>query len=48
MKPTLWMSCVKLRFLSFDSDSNARVLAASCRLKIYPELTAQEKGRVIR
>ena len=26
------------RFLSFDSDSNARVLAASCRLKVYPEL----------
>ena len=36
------------RFLSFDNDSNARVLAASCRLKVYPELTAQEKGRVAR
>ena len=36
------------RFLSFDNDSNARVLAVSCRLKVYPELTAQEKGRVIR
>lgn len=36
------------RFLSFDDDSNARVLAASCRLKVYPDLSAQEKGRVIR
>lgn len=35
-------------FLSFDNDSNARVLAASCRLKVYPELTAQEKARVLR
>jgi predicted nucleic acid-binding protein len=36
------------RFLSFDNDSNARVLAASCRLRVYPELTALEKGRVPR
>ena len=36
------------RFLSFDSHSNARVLAASCRLKVYPDLTVQEKGRVVR
>jgi predicted nucleic acid-binding protein len=36
------------RFLSFDNDSNARALAVSCRLKVYPELTAREKGRVIR
>ena len=36
------------RFLSFDNDSNARVLAVSCRLKIYPELTAQEKAQVVR
>jgi predicted nucleic acid-binding protein len=36
------------RFLSFDNDSNARVLAASCRMKVYPELSAQEKGRVVR
>jgi len=35
------------RFLSFDSDSNARVLAVSCHLKVYPELTTQEKGRVV-
>ena len=34
------------RFLSFDNDSNARVLAASCRLKVYPELTVPEKGRL--
>ena len=36
------------RFLSFDNDSNARVLAVSCRLKVYPDLTSQEKGRVVR
>jgi predicted nucleic acid-binding protein len=34
------------RFLSFDTNSNARVLAVSCRLKVYPELTAQEKALV--
>lgn len=36
------------RFLSFDSNSNARVLAASARLKVWPELSAEEKARVIR
>lgn len=36
------------RFLSFDNDSNCRVLAASCRLKVYPELTSSEKTRVVR
>ena len=36
------------RFLSFDNDSNARALAASCRLKVFPELTTQERGRVVR
>jgi predicted nucleic acid-binding protein len=36
------------RFLSFDTDSNARVLAASCRLAVYPDLSLQEKGRVLR
>ncbi len=36
------------RFLSFDNDSNARALAVSCRLKVYPDLTAHEKGRVVR
>jgi predicted nucleic acid-binding protein len=36
------------RFLSFDNDSNARVLAVSCRLKVYPDLTVQERGRVVR
>ena len=34
-------------FLSFDTNSNARVLAASARLKVYPELTPQEKAKVI-
>jgi len=36
------------RFLSFDSASNARVLAVSCRLAVYPDLTSGEKARVIR
>jgi predicted nucleic acid-binding protein len=36
------------RFLSFDSDSNARTLAANCRLKVYPELTASERARVVK
>jgi predicted nucleic acid-binding protein len=36
------------RFLSFDNDANARALAASCRLKVYPELTAEERGRLVR
>jgi predicted nucleic acid-binding protein len=35
------------RFLSFDTNSNARVLAASCRLKVFPNLTSEEKGRVV-
>ena len=33
-------------FLSFDSSSNARVLAASCRLKVFPELTPTERRRL--
>ena len=36
------------RFLSFDTDSSARVLAVCCRLKVYPDLTLAEKERVIR
>jgi predicted nucleic acid-binding protein len=36
------------RFLSFDNDSNARVLAVHCRLKVYPDLSTQEKARVNR
>ena len=35
-------------FLSFDTNSNARVLAASARLKVFPALTPQEKGKVVR
>jgi len=35
-------------FLSFDTNSNARVLAASCRLKVFPELNREEKARVVR
>jgi predicted nucleic acid-binding protein len=42
------LHCGCTRFLSFDSESNARVLAASCRLKVYPDLTVQEKGRIVR
>lgn len=33
-------------FLSFDTNSNARVLAASARLKVYPPLRPIEKGSV--
>lgn len=32
-------------FLSFDTRSQARVLASKCRLKVYPELSAEEKRR---
>jgi predicted nucleic acid-binding protein len=42
------LHCGCTKFLSFDNDSNARVLAASFRLKVYPDLSAEEKGRVIR
>ena len=35
-------------FLSFDTNSNARILAASARLKVYPELSPAERGRTIR
>lgn len=35
-------------FLSFDTNSNARVLAASARLKVWPELSPEEKARVVR
>ena len=35
-------------FLSFDSQSNARVLATVCRLRVFPELSAEEKRRVSR
>jgi len=35
-------------FLSFDSASHARVLAASARLAVWPELTPAERGDVIR
>lgn len=35
-------------FLSFDTNSNARVLAASARLKVFPHLTAVEQARVVR
>ena len=30
-------------FLSFDTNSNARVLAAAARLKVYPPLSPSEK-----
>lgn len=36
------------RFLSFDTNSNARVLAVSCGLQVFPELSTAEKGRVAR
>jgi predicted nucleic acid-binding protein len=35
-------------FLSLDTRSNARVLAACARLKVWPELSAAEKSRLVR
>ncbi len=35
-------------FLSFDTNSNARVLAASARLKVFPELGPAERARLVR
>ncbi len=35
------------RFLSFDTNSSARVLAVSCGLQVFPELSVMEKGRVV-
>jgi len=32
-------------FLSFDSHSNARILAVCAHLKVYPELSPQERTR---
>jgi hypothetical protein len=34
--------------LSFDTNSNARVLAACARLKVFPHLNAAEKARLVR
>jgi predicted nucleic acid-binding protein len=33
-------------FYSFDTGSNARALAAACRLKVFPDLTEQDKARL--
>ena len=35
-------------FLSFDTDSRARVLATSAGLRVWPELSAAEKAGVLR
>ncbi|HRZ35502.1 MAG TPA: PIN domain-containing protein [Candidatus Paceibacterota bacterium] len=35
-------------FLSFDTSSNARVLAASARLKVFPDLLPGEKAKLAR
>jgi predicted nucleic acid-binding protein len=34
-------------FLSFDTNSNARVLAASARLKVFPSLLQSEKAKLV-
>jgi predicted nucleic acid-binding protein len=34
-------------FLSFDTNSNARVLAASAGLKVFPNLLAAEKANLV-
>lgn len=31
-------------FLSFDTNSNARLLAVACRLRVFPELNGSEKA----
>jgi predicted nucleic acid-binding protein len=33
-------------FYSFDTGSNARALAAVCRLKVFPDLTAEDRTRL--
>lgn len=33
-------------FLSFDTNSNARILAAAARLKVYPPLLPSEKSKL--
>ena len=33
-------------FYSFDTGSNARALAAVCRLKVFPDLTEEDKSRL--
>jgi predicted nucleic acid-binding protein len=33
-------------FYSFDTGSNARALAAACRLKVFPDLTAEDRTRL--
>jgi predicted nucleic acid-binding protein len=33
-------------FYSFDTGSNARALAAACKLKVFPDLTAEDKARM--
>lgn len=33
-------------FLSFDTHSNLRALAAVLKLKVFPELTAADKRRI--
>jgi predicted nucleic acid-binding protein len=35
-------------FLSFDTHSHARVLAASARLKVFPSLVPAEKAQVVK
>jgi len=33
-------------FYSFDTGSNARALAAACRLKVFPDLTQEDRTRL--
>ena len=33
-------------FYSFDTGSNARALAAACRLRVFPDLTAEDRTRL--
>jgi predicted nucleic acid-binding protein len=33
-------------FYSFDTGSNARALAAVCRLKVFPDLNEEDRSRL--
>jgi predicted nucleic acid-binding protein len=40
------LKCEATHFLSFDTNSNARALASVLKLKVFPDLTADDKRRV--
>ena len=40
------VSVAATHFLSFDSNSNLRALASVLKLKVFPELTAEDRRRI--